>query len=371
VKLTSLRLRSRQLACHPTMASRLRSLGLLLASIGLTGCQSQTPMTGPLTQQTWPSPTWPSASWWNPNAIPTSTIPTSTMPTGPSAPTPNPALAQTPTASLPSNVPNTGLPIPASNDPSAAIVAQANSQIQELERRLRLLDENNRQLTNQLAQSQQQMQLHRDRANLMTKQLQDLSGQLAQAQIGQIDASRQSQELKESMQKRGSAILTANQSQNRSEQPTSSDFTANRSTTLPPETPGRLGPLSSGAVGQRMTIPADQLFLPGTTQWAPSAAGVLDRLTETIRQSYPRQRISIEGHTDAAPLPPGSYSTPYQLSAAQSMAVLEYLVRRSQLPASQFQSLAFGDSRPVGSQQTAEGRVANRRLDIVVATEGY
>jgi len=366
VKLTSLRLRSRQLACHPTMASRLRSLGLLLASIGLTGCQSQTPMTGPLTQQTWPSPTWPSASWWNPNAIPTST-----MPTGPSAPTPNPALAQTPTASLPSNVPNTGLPIPASNDPSAAIVAQANSQIQELERRLRLLDENNRQLTNQLAQSQQQMQLHRDRANLMTKQLQDLSGQLAQAQIGQIDASRQSQELKESMQKRGSAILTANQSQNRSEQPPPSDFTANRSTTMPSETPARLGPLSSGAVGQRMTIPADQLFLPGTTQWAPSAAGVLDRLTETIRQSYPRQRISIEGHTDAAPLPPGSYSTPYQLSAAQSMAVLEYLVRRSQLPASQFQSLAFGDSRPVGSQQTAEGRVANRRLDIVVATEGY
>ncbi|MFO0066312.1 MAG: flagellar motor protein MotB [Pirellulaceae bacterium] len=366
MKLTSLRIRPRQLARHHTMASQLRPLWLLLLAIGLTGCQSQTPMTGPLTQQTWPTPTWPSASWWNPNAIPTST-----MPTGPSAPASSPALAQAPTAGLPSGAPNTGLSAAASNDPNAAIVAQANSQIQELERRLRLLDENNRQLTNQLAQSQQQMQLHRDRANLMTKQLQDLSGQLAQAQIGQIEASRQSQELKESIQKRGSAILTANQSQNRSIEPAPPDFTANRSNNLPPETPARFGPLSSGAVGQRMTIPADQLCLPGTTQWAPSAAGVLDRLTETIRQSYPRQRISIEGHTDAAPLPPGSYSTPYQLSAAQSMAVLEYLVRRSQLPASQFQSLAFGDSRPVGSQQTAEGRSANRRLDIVVATEGY
>lgn len=295
----------------------------------------------------------------------------SPMPTGPSAPSSSPALAQNPTAGLPPTAPSPGLSVPASNDPNATIVAQANSQIQELERRLRLLDDNNRQLTNQLAQSQQQMQLQRDRANLMTKQLQDLSGQLAQAQIGQIEASRQSQELKESIQKRSSAILTANQSQNRSSEPTPSDFTANRSSAQPSEAPSRLGPLSSGAVGQRMTIPADQLFLPGTTQWAPSAAGVLDRLTETIRQSYPRQRISIEGHTDAAPLPPGSYSTPYQLSAAQSMAVLEYLVRRSQLPASQFQSLAFGDSRPVGSQQTNEGRAANRRLDIVVATEGY
>ena len=366
MKLTSLRSRPRQLARHHTMASQLGPLCLLLAGMGLTGCQSQTPMTGPLTQQTfpqqtWPAPTWPSASWWN----------FSPMPTGPSAPTSSPALAQAPTASPPTGQPNAGLAGPASNDPNATIVAQANSQIQELERRLRLLDENNRQLTNQLAQSQQQMQLHRDRANLMTKQLQDLSGQLAQAQIGQIEASRQSQELKESIQKRGSAILTANQSQNRNVEPGPSDFTANRSAPMPSETPARFGPLSSGAVGQRMTIPADQLFLPGTTQWAPSAAGVLDRLTETIRQSYPRQRISIEGHTDAAPLPPGSYSTPYQLSAAQSMAVLEYLVRRSQLPASQFQSLAFGDSRPVGSQQTNEGRAANRRLDIVVATEGY
>jgi flagellar motor protein MotB len=366
VKLSSLRSHPHQLARHHTMASRLRPLCLLLLAIGLTGCHSQTPMTGPLTQQTWPTPTWPTASWWNPNPIPAGP-----MPTGTSAPASSPAFAQAPTAGLPSGATNTGLSAPASNDPNAAIVAQANSQIQELERRLRLLDENNRQLTNQLAQSQQQMQLHRDRANLMTKQLQDLSGQLAQAQIGQIEASRQSQELKESIQKRGSAILTANQSQNRGLEPAPSDFTANRSNTLPPETPARLGPLSSGAVGQRMTIPADQLFLPGTTQWAPSAAGVLDRLTETIRQSYPRQRISIEGHTDAAPLPPGSYSTPYQLSAAQSMAVLEYLVRRSQLPASQFQSLAFGDSRPAGSPQTAEGRAANRRLDIVVATEGY
>lgn len=323
-------------------------------------------MTGPLTQQTWPAPTWPTASWWNPSALAVSG-----MPTGPTAPTSSPALAQAPAPAPALGQPNTGLAAPGSSDPNATIVAQANSQIQELERRLRLLDENNRQLTNQLAQSQQQMQLHRDRANLMTKQLQDLSGQLAQAQIGQIEASRQSQELKDSIQKRGSAILTANQSQNRSLEPSDSDFTANRSTNAPSETPTRFGPLSSGAVGQRMTIPADQLFLPGTTQWAPSAAGVLDRLTETIRQSYPRQRISIEGHTDAGPLPPGSYSTPYQLSAAQSMAVLEYLVRRSQLPASQFQSLAFGDSRPAGNNQTNEGRTANRRLDIVVASEGY
>ncbi len=46
---------------------------------------------------------------------------------------------------------------------------EVNAQLAELERRARLLDENNRQLTTQLAQSQQQMQLYRERSELNAK----------------------------------------------------------------------------------------------------------------------------------------------------------------------------------------------------------
>ena len=60
---------------------------------------------------------------------------------------------------------------------------QLTAQITELERRAKLLDDNNRQLTTQLAQSQQQMQLFKERSELMQRQAQDMGNQLQQSRI--------------------------------------------------------------------------------------------------------------------------------------------------------------------------------------------
>ncbi len=59
-------------------------------------------------------------------------------------------------------------------DPQGAYGAQ----LAELERRAKLLDDNNRQLTTQLAQSQQQMQLYKERSELMQRQLAEVNNQL-------------------------------------------------------------------------------------------------------------------------------------------------------------------------------------------------
>ena len=71
---------------------------------------------------------------------------------------------------------------------------QFSAQITELERRAKLLDDNNRQLTTQLAQSQQQMQLFKERAELMQRQVQDVGNQLQQSRMANVQSSQQLRE---------------------------------------------------------------------------------------------------------------------------------------------------------------------------------
>ena len=85
-------------------------------------------------------------------------------------------------------------------------------QIVDLQRRAQLLDDTNRTLTTQLAQAQQQMQVARDRADLFAKQLQDTTGQLQQSLLAQRQTESQALGIQASMNKRGGAKLTANNS---------------------------------------------------------------------------------------------------------------------------------------------------------------
>ena len=239
---------------------------------------------------------------------------------------------------------------------------QLPAQLAELERRAKLLDDNNRQLTTQLAQSQQQMQLFKERSDLMQRQLQDVNNQLQQSRVASAQSSQQFRGLADRVQveqslleRRGGAKLTANTSSKIGSEPL-------RDLGYPVENEGSV---------IRLRVPADQLFQPGTSQLTPSAAGLLDRISEAVKRSYSRQRIAIEGHTDNAPLYGGAFSTNHQLAASQSNAVLEYFTRRNQLPISQLFTLAHGDNYPVADNQSAANRANNRRIEFVIYPETF
>ncbi len=246
---------------------------------------------------------------------------------------------------------------------------QLPAQLVESERRLKLLDGDNRQLVTQLAQSQQQTQLSQqreqlatERANLLQRQMQDVSNQLQQARMASNQSNQQFRGLSDRVQveqslqeRRGGAKLTANTSSKIGSEPLRD-----------------LGYVvaNEGSV-VRLRVPADQLFQPGTAQLSPSAAGILDRISETLKQSYGRQRIAIEGHTDNSPLYGGTFSTNHQLAAAQSNAVLEHLTRRNQMPISQLFTLNHGDNYPIADNQSAVSRATNRRIEFVIYPETF
>ena len=262
----------------------------------------------------------------------------------------NPYLTATPSGFFVSN------PAPSLASP------QLPAQLAELERRAKLLDDNNRQLTTQLAQSQQQMQLFKERSDLMQRQLQDVNNQLQQSRVASVQSNQQFRGLADRVQveqslqdRRGGAKLTANTSSKIGSEPL-------RDLGYSVENDG-------GVI--RLRVPADQLFQPGTAQLTPSASGILDRISETLKRSYTRQRIAIEGHTDNSPLYGGTFSTNHQLAAAQSNAVLEHFTRRNQMPVSQLFTLNHGDNYPIADNQSPANRATNRRIEFVIYPETF
>lgn len=280
--------------------------------------------------------------------------------------------------------PGVGLP-PAQQAMMGNPLAQAVSpQLVDLQRRVQLLDDTNRTLTTQLAQAQQQMQVARDRADLLAKQLQDTTGQLQQSLLAQRQTESQALGIQASMNKRGGAKLTANNSiplssNLPSNSPNPNQFAAPATqfpatqlpaTQLPsPQIPGARIIQDGDLI--RIRIPADQLFGQGTAQLVSSGSYLLDQVATSISGQYARRRVAVEGHTDTGPLYGGAFSNPAQLAGAQGQAVIDQLIRRNNLPAQQLFLVAHGPNHPIGDNQTVAGRADNRRIEIVIYPETF
>jgi chemotaxis protein MotB len=83
------------------------------------------------------------------------------------------------------------------------------------------------------------------------------------------------------------------------------------------------------------------------------------------------RKFRIEGHTDATPTDPdGDWPTNWELSTARATNVLHYLVDYG-VNEGQFQVAGFADTVPLASNDTPEGRAYNRRVDIIILSEGH
>ncbi len=134
-----------------------------------------------------------------------------------------------------------------------------------------------------------------------------------------------------------------------------------------------LGGLTAEQDGEviRIVVPADRLFQPGTAQVQPQAAATLDPIAAQLKSAFPRQRIAIEGYTDNAQLYGGTVATSHQLASTQSAVVLDLLTRRSGMPPQQFFTVAQGANNPRQTNDTAAGRAANRRIELVIYPDTF
>jgi len=90
----------------------------------------------------------------------------------------------------------------------------------------------------------------------------------------------------------------------------------------------------------------------------------IQELAEFMNQ-YPDVIVELEGHTDSV----GTDAYNQALSQRRADAVRDVLVGRYNIQSSRITSTGYGESRPVASNETAEGRAQNRRtITIVIKT---
>jgi len=122
--------------------------------------------------------------------------------------------------------------------------------------------------------------------------------------------------------------------------------------------------VSTQARGTVVTLPGNVLFPSGGALLSPSAATqkVLERVSRAIAdQPATESRITIEGHTDARE----SQNVGQQLSMQRAEAVRDYMVKHG-VDAQRLEPIGKGADDPIASNETAEGRATNRRVEIVV-----
>ena len=105
------------------------------------------------------------------------------------------------------------------------------------------------------------------------------------------------------------------------------------------------------------------MFDLGRAQLRPEAQQLLTQVAPVLTKSG--RPIMIEGHTDNLPINTAEFPSNWQLSAMRSANVIFFLARSGGIPEGQLSSAAFADQHPVSSNETAEGRQRNRRVDIV------
>jgi chemotaxis protein MotB len=79
--------------------------------------------------------------------------------------------------------------------------------------------------------------------------------------------------------------------------------------------------------------------------------------------------IIIAGHTDNVPLIGGPFRSNLGLSMARAGTVAEYLLKSTSIDPKKLSTMGFGEYRPLASNDTAEGRRKNRRVEIIVSMQ--
>ncbi len=113
--------------------------------------------------------------------------------------------------------------------------------------------------------------------------------------------------------------------------------------------------------GVLFRIQAPFMFASGSAELKAAPRGVLTRMAHLFNK-FPYQ-VSIQGHTDNVPIRSSRFPSNWELSAGRAVAVARYFQSLG-VPPENLAATGYGEYRPLASNDTAEGRSRNRRVEI-------
>ena len=118
--------------------------------------------------------------------------------------------------------------------------------------------------------------------------------------------------------------------------------------------------------GLVITVVGDILFDSGKAKIRSGGFPILDKVARVLKENVSQFNVGIEGHTDNEPIKSSGWKSNWELSTARALSVLHYLVDKNEISPDRISAIGYGEYRPVASNDTGEGRQANRRVEIVI-----
>jgi OOP family OmpA-OmpF porin len=100
-------------------------------------------------------------------------------------------------------------------------------------------------------------------------------------------------------------------------------------------------------------------FELGSAEIQPSSYPELDKIAQILKQK--KVRVRIEGHTDDI----GEAAFNQLLSEKRAESIKNYLVSKG-LDPKRFESVGYGESKPIADNKTEKGRAQNRRVEFLI-----
>jgi len=116
--------------------------------------------------------------------------------------------------------------------------------------------------------------------------------------------------------------------------------------------------------GLVITLPQEILFASGEDRLDNDALATVHEIADAIRDLP--NKVRLVGHADSRPIRNSRFRDNWDLSAARSLRLLETLNRQCGIPESRMSIESLGSYDPRVSDETAEGRASNRRVEIVL-----
>lgn len=116
--------------------------------------------------------------------------------------------------------------------------------------------------------------------------------------------------------------------------------------------------------GLNVKLAQGVLFPSGSAQVGSEGADVLGKVAHRLLELP--HRILVQGHTDDVPISgrlAERYPTNWELAGARAASVVRILAERG-VPPARLAAVSLADTQPVASNETPEGKAANRRIEI-------
>jgi flagellar motor protein MotB len=125
--------------------------------------------------------------------------------------------------------------------------------------------------------------------------------------------------------------------------------------------------IAQGPQGIKISVAATVLYPSGVATLSDRGKSLLNKVVETLKDRNDIN-IIVEGHTDNVPISAqlvSRFPTNWELASVRSINVVHFLAEKG-IKEAQLESRSFSSHRPINSNDTAEGREQNRRIELLI-----